>query len=61
MGQNPDVTIRIQRIERKLYPNITILSIHSHRFSLLYLNMDKPLRIQHQENSPTFVELRDSK
>ena len=30
MGQNPDVTIRIQRIERKL--------------SLLYLNMDKALK-----------------
>ena len=44
MGQNPDVTMRIQRIERKLYPNITILSVHSHRFSLLYLNMDKALK-----------------
>ena len=31
MGQNPDVTMRIQRIERKLYPNITILSVHSQK------------------------------
>ena len=28
MGQNPDITIRIQRIERKIYPNIT-LSVQS--------------------------------
>ena len=27
----PDVTMRIQRIERKIYPNITILLIHSQK------------------------------
>ena len=40
----PDLTMRIRRIERRIYPNITILSVHSHRFSLLYLNMDKALK-----------------
>ena len=40
----PDITMRIQRIEREIYPNITILSVHSHSFSLLYLNMDKALK-----------------
>ena len=40
----PDIMMRIQRIEREIYPNITILSVHSHRFSLLYLNMDKALK-----------------
>ena len=30
MGQNPDITIRIQRIERKIHPNIA-LSVHSHK------------------------------
>ena len=36
--------MRIQRIEREIYTNITILSVQSHRFSLLYLNMDKALK-----------------
>ena len=39
-----DITMGIQRIEREIYPNITILSVHTHRFSLLYLNMDKALK-----------------
>ena len=31
-------------MEREIYPTITILSVHSHRFALLYLNMDKALK-----------------
>ena len=42
MGQNPDVTIRIQRIERKLYPNITILSIQSQIFPSLFEHRQSP-------------------
>ena len=40
----PDITMRVQRIEREIYPNITILLVRSHRFSLLYLNMEKALK-----------------